>query len=91
MVSIDFRRRNLPTDPVAGPDLATVANLDGTSVDLRRVFSERTEYGQDWYVPSPGSHPSGGLDRGGQELGDVVPTGVHRPRHPRWPRAGVRD
>ena len=39
---------------MAGPDLATLANLDGTSVDLRRVFSGRTEYGQDWYVPLAG-------------------------------------
>jgi S-DNA-T family DNA segregation ATPase FtsK/SpoIIIE len=45
VVSIDFQRRNLLTDPVACLDLATLADVAGTSVDLRRVFSGRTEYG----------------------------------------------
>jgi S-DNA-T family DNA segregation ATPase FtsK/SpoIIIE len=56
MVSIDFQRRNLLADPVACLDLATLAILDGTSVDLRRVFSGRTEYGHDWRVPLVGGH-----------------------------------
>ena len=56
VVSIDFQRRNLLTDPVACLDLATLATLDGASVDLRRVFSGRTEYGQDWHVPLAGGH-----------------------------------
>jgi S-DNA-T family DNA segregation ATPase FtsK/SpoIIIE len=56
VVSIDFQRRNLLADPVACLDLATLANLDGTAVDLRRVFSGRTEYGQDWHVPLVGGH-----------------------------------
>ena len=44
------------TDPVACRDLATLADVAGTSVDLRRVFSGRTEYGQDWHVPLAGGH-----------------------------------
>jgi S-DNA-T family DNA segregation ATPase FtsK/SpoIIIE len=56
VVSIDFQRRNLLTDPVACRDLATLADVAGTSVDLRRVFSGRTEYGQDWHVPLVGGH-----------------------------------
>ncbi|MGB9046835.1 MAG: FtsK/SpoIIIE domain-containing protein [Pseudonocardiaceae bacterium] len=56
VVSIDFQRRNLLTDPVACRDLATLANVEGTVIDFRRVFSGRTEYGQDWHVPLSGGH-----------------------------------
>jgi S-DNA-T family DNA segregation ATPase FtsK/SpoIIIE len=56
VVSIDFQRRNLLTDPVACLDLGTLADVAGTTVDLRRVFSGRTEYGQDWHVPLAGGH-----------------------------------
>jgi S-DNA-T family DNA segregation ATPase FtsK/SpoIIIE len=56
VVSIDFQRRNLLADPVACLDLAALADVEGTSVDLRRVFSGRTEYGQDWHVPLAGGH-----------------------------------
>ena len=56
VVSIDFQRRNLLTDPVACLDLTTLANVEGTVIDLRRVFSGRTEYGQDWHVPLAGGH-----------------------------------
>jgi S-DNA-T family DNA segregation ATPase FtsK/SpoIIIE len=56
VVSIDFQRRNLLIDPVACPDLASLVDVDGTAVDLRRVFSGRTEYGQDWHVPLAGGH-----------------------------------
>ena len=56
VVSIDFQRRNLLADPVACLDLATLADVAGTTVDLRRVFSGRTEYGQDWHVPLAGGH-----------------------------------
>ena len=56
VVSIDFQRRNLLADPVACPDLATLAEVDGRSMDLRRVWSGRTEYGQDWHVPLAGGH-----------------------------------
>ena len=56
VVSIDFQRRNLLTDPVACLDIATLVNVEGTAIDLRRVFSGRTEYGQDWHVPLAGGH-----------------------------------
>ncbi len=56
VVSIDFQRRNLLADPVACPDLATLADVAGTAIDLRRVLSGRTEYGQDWHVPLAGGH-----------------------------------
>jgi S-DNA-T family DNA segregation ATPase FtsK/SpoIIIE len=55
VISIDFQRRNLLADPVACPDLATLASGQGAGVDLRRVFAGRTEYGQDWHVPLTGS------------------------------------
>jgi S-DNA-T family DNA segregation ATPase FtsK/SpoIIIE len=56
VVSIDFQRRNLLADPLTCPDLATLAGLDGGSVDLRRVWTGRTEYGQDWHIPLAGGH-----------------------------------
>jgi S-DNA-T family DNA segregation ATPase FtsK/SpoIIIE len=56
VVSIDFQRRNLLIDPVACQDLDTLAGVAGSAVDLRRVFSGRTEYGQDWLVPLAGGH-----------------------------------
>ncbi|MDQ2884185.1 MAG: FtsK/SpoIIIE domain-containing protein [Actinomycetota bacterium] len=56
VISIDFQRRNLLADPVACPDLATLTDVAGTAIDLRRVFSGRTEYGQDWHVPLAGGH-----------------------------------
>jgi DNA segregation ATPase FtsK/SpoIIIE, S-DNA-T family len=52
VVSIDFQRRDLLTNPVACPELAT---LDGVSVELRRVWAGRTEYGQNWHLPLTGS------------------------------------
>jgi DNA segregation ATPase FtsK/SpoIIIE, S-DNA-T family len=52
VVSIDFQRRNLLTTPVPCVQLTT---LDGTSVELRRVWAGRTEYGQDWHLPLTGS------------------------------------
>ena len=55
-VSIDFQRRNLLTNPVACPDLATLASLPGAAVDVRRVWAGRTEYGQDWHLPLAGGH-----------------------------------
>ncbi len=56
VVSIDFQRRNLLTDPVACPELATLAGIPGEAVDLRRVWVGRTEYGQDWHIPLAGGH-----------------------------------
>ncbi|MGH3610429.1 MAG: FtsK/SpoIIIE domain-containing protein, partial [Pseudonocardiaceae bacterium] len=56
VVSIDFQRRNLLTNPVTCPDLSTLTGIHGGAVDLRRVWSGRTEYGQDWHVPLTGGH-----------------------------------
>jgi S-DNA-T family DNA segregation ATPase FtsK/SpoIIIE len=50
VVSIDFQRRNLLADAVACRPIG-----DG-EVDVRRVWSGRTEYGQDWHVSLAGSH-----------------------------------
>jgi S-DNA-T family DNA segregation ATPase FtsK/SpoIIIE len=55
VVSLDFQRRNLLAEPVACPDLATLAGVHGAAVDLRRVWAGRTEYGQDWHLPLTGS------------------------------------
>jgi DNA segregation ATPase FtsK/SpoIIIE, S-DNA-T family len=58
VVSIDFQRRNLLAAPVACHDLDQLAGITGESVDLRRVWAGRTEYGQDWHIPltGPASH-----------------------------------
>lgn len=48
VVSVDFQRRDLLAAPVPVPAL-------GTSVDVRRVWAGRTEYGQDWHLPLYGS------------------------------------
>ena len=56
VISIDFQRRNLLADPVNCPDLARLASVEGGSVDLRRVWAGRTEYGQDWHIPLAGGH-----------------------------------
>jgi S-DNA-T family DNA segregation ATPase FtsK/SpoIIIE len=58
VVSIDFQRRNLLAEPVACQDLEKLAGVAGESVDLRRVWAGRIEYGQDWYLPltGPASH-----------------------------------
>jgi S-DNA-T family DNA segregation ATPase FtsK/SpoIIIE len=58
VVSIDFQRRNLLTDPVSCPDLTALAGTPGEAVDLRRVWAGRSEYGQDWHLPlsGPASH-----------------------------------
>ena len=50
VVSIDFQRRNLLADAIACRPLAE------TEVDVRRAWSGRTEYGQDWHVSLAGSH-----------------------------------
>src|SRR5262249_20671550 len=55
VVSIDFQRRNLLADPVSCLELATLASVPGTAIDLRRVLAGRTEYGQDWHVSLSGS------------------------------------
>ena len=55
VVSIDFQRRNLLAGPVACLNLATLANVQGTAIDLGRVWAGHTEYGQNWHVPLAGS------------------------------------
>jgi S-DNA-T family DNA segregation ATPase FtsK/SpoIIIE len=54
VVSVDFQRRNLLTATVDGPDLAALAAVSGAGVDLRRLWTGRTEYGRDWLVPLAG-------------------------------------
>jgi S-DNA-T family DNA segregation ATPase FtsK/SpoIIIE len=53
VVSIDFQRRNLLADPVACRPLV---DQPGGEVDVRRVWSGCTEYGQDWHVSLAGGH-----------------------------------
>ena len=55
VVSIDFQRRDLLTDPVDCRDLKALASVKGAAVDLRRVWAGRNEYGQDWQLPLTGS------------------------------------
>jgi S-DNA-T family DNA segregation ATPase FtsK/SpoIIIE len=50
VVSIDFQRRNLLADPVP------CRPIGEGGVHVRRVWSGRTEYGQDWHVSLAGSH-----------------------------------
>jgi S-DNA-T family DNA segregation ATPase FtsK/SpoIIIE len=50
VVSIDFQRRNLLADAVPCRPVADV------EADVRRAWSGRTEYGQDWHVSLAGSH-----------------------------------
>jgi S-DNA-T family DNA segregation ATPase FtsK/SpoIIIE len=56
VVSIDFQRRNLLADVVSCHDLAVLAETPGAEIDLRRVWSGRTEYGTDWHQSLLGSH-----------------------------------
>ncbi len=56
IVSIDFQRRNLLADTVWLPQLADLTDVSGEEIDLRRVWSGRTDYGTDWHHPSSASH-----------------------------------
>lgn len=56
VVSIDFQRRNLLAGVVSCQDLDELAELTGEQIDLRRVWSGRTEYGTDWHQSLIGSH-----------------------------------
>jgi S-DNA-T family DNA segregation ATPase FtsK/SpoIIIE len=56
VVSIDFQRRNLLAGVVSCQDLDELAKLAGEQIDLRRVWSGRTEYGTDWHQSLVGSH-----------------------------------
>jgi S-DNA-T family DNA segregation ATPase FtsK/SpoIIIE len=53
VVSIDFQRRNLLADAIA---CRSLADIPGSEIDVRRVWSGRTEYGQDWHVSLAGGH-----------------------------------
>src|SRR5918998_1196853 len=44
VISIDFQRRNLLADPVACAELAILAGVPGSAIDLRRGVAGRTEY-----------------------------------------------
>lgn len=55
-VSIDFQRRNLLAEVVACTDLAALTSVRGEDIDLRRVWSGRTEYGTDWCQSLRGGH-----------------------------------
>ncbi|MFL6126054.1 FtsK/SpoIIIE domain-containing protein [Actinophytocola sp.] len=56
VVSIDFQRRNLLADTVWCCDLADLADVAGSDVDLSKVWSGRTDYGLDWHQSVKGSH-----------------------------------
>ncbi|MBN9097010.1 MAG: cell division protein FtsK [Pseudonocardia sp.] len=55
-VSIDYQRRDRLAEPVTCLPLAPMAATAGASLDLRKVWSGRTEYGTDWYQPLAGGH-----------------------------------
>src|SRR5918998_1922688 len=44
VISLDFQRRNLLADPVACAELAILAGVPGSAIDLRRGVAGRTEY-----------------------------------------------
>ena len=83
VVSIDFQRRNLLADPVACADLTGLANVDGggggSGASVVRAYRVRPGLA---CPASRGAHPGSRLDGGGQELGDVVPAGLHRSGDP---------
>jgi S-DNA-T family DNA segregation ATPase FtsK/SpoIIIE len=56
VVSIDYQRRELLAELVPCADLGALAPVRGEEVELRRVWSGRTEYGTDWHQPLAGGH-----------------------------------
>jgi S-DNA-T family DNA segregation ATPase FtsK/SpoIIIE len=56
VVSIDFQRRDRLAQLVTCRSLAELADVAGEEIDLRRVWSGRTEYGTDWHQPLAGGH-----------------------------------
>ena len=56
LVSIDYQRRDRLRDVVACMDLAELAGVAGADINLRKVWSGRTEYGTDWLQPLAGGH-----------------------------------
>jgi len=55
-VSIDYLRRDRLAEIVPCLDLAALTSVRGEEIDLRRVWSGRTEYGTDWTQPLAGGH-----------------------------------
>jgi S-DNA-T family DNA segregation ATPase FtsK/SpoIIIE len=56
LVSIDYQRCDRLADVVACSDLPALAGVAGSGLDLRKVWSGRTEYGTDWHQPLAGGH-----------------------------------
>jgi DNA segregation ATPase FtsK/SpoIIIE, S-DNA-T family len=56
VVSVDFQRRNRLADPIAATPLPELAAVRGHQLDLRKVWSGRTEYGTDWHQALAGGH-----------------------------------
>jgi DNA segregation ATPase FtsK/SpoIIIE, S-DNA-T family len=56
VVSVDFQRRNRLADPIAATPLHVLAAVQGHQLDLRKVWSGRTEYGTDWHQALAGGH-----------------------------------
>jgi S-DNA-T family DNA segregation ATPase FtsK/SpoIIIE len=57
LVSIDYQRRDRLHEVISCQDLATLSSVAGPDMDLRRVWSGRTEYGTDWHQPLAGGTP----------------------------------
>ena len=94
LVLIDCQRRNLLADLVACVDLGSFIELCGEDVDLRRVWSGRTEYRTDWYQPSQGGHTlnagSTGAGKNSRTSAPIVSIADHE-RPPAWGPAAVRS
>lgn len=56
LVSVDFQRHDWLAAVVACPNLAELWSVRGEHIDLRKVWSGRTEYGTDWFQPLAGGH-----------------------------------
>lgn len=59
VVSLDFQRRNLLRDAVPCGDLAHLASVAGSDIDLSRVFTGRTDYGTPFTLSLQGGHMLG--------------------------------
>ena len=56
VVSIDYQRRDRLASIVVCQQLADLVDVSGEDIDLRKVWSGRTEYGRDWYQSLVGGH-----------------------------------
>jgi S-DNA-T family DNA segregation ATPase FtsK/SpoIIIE len=56
VVSVDFQRRNRLAHPIPCTPLRELAAVRGEQLDLRKVWSGRTEYGTDWHQALAGGH-----------------------------------